>query len=291
MGQIVPRDGVISGTSCVVQFDAWNWEDAVVRMDDGVHLNWPGVFHKHFDKGAMRLEKVKSYDQQLREIESFFSGAKAYCQDKSPVVTEVRYESLRGIFEGKATLYVHASDVKQIQEALRFKKDMGISNMVIVGGYDAHLCADLLKESNVSVMISRVHSLPRYDEDDVYLTYRLPAMLYEKGVNFCFENSGDMERMGARNIPFHAGTAVAYGLPYEQAVKALTLSAAQILGVSDRCGSIESGKDATIFISSGDALDMRTNQVVHAWIEGRKIDLSSKHTVLYQKWKSKYDGK
>jgi imidazolonepropionase-like amidohydrolase len=160
--------------------------------------------------------------------------------------------------------------------------------MVIVGGYDAVLCSAALVSNNVPVMLQRIHELPRYNEDDVDLPYKLPAQLFKLGVTFCFENSGGMERMGSRNIPFYAGTAVAYGLPYEEAVKSLSLNTAKILGVDSFCGSIEVGKDASLFISEGDALDMMTNNVLMAWIQGRKIDISNKQTRLYEKWKTKY---
>lgn len=289
MGQIVPRGGVISGTSSVMQFDAWNWEDAIIREDDGVHLNWPAVFHKHFEKGKMLVEKVKTYEQQRREIQTFYSEAKAYCSVKNPAVREVRFEALRGVFEGKSTLYIHADDAKAITEAINFKLANEISKLVIVGGYDALLVAQLLKENQVPVMLRRIHDLPLYSEDDVDLPYKLPRLLFDQGIQFCIQNEGDMERMGARNLPFYAGTAVAYGLPYEEAVKSLTLSAAQILGIDSTCGSLESGKDATFFISKGDALDMRTNALTHAFIQGRMIDLSSKQTELYLKYKKKYD--
>jgi len=291
MGQIVPRGGVVSGTSSVMQFDAWNWEDALVREDDGVHLNWPQVVHRHRDKGKVSIERVKTYDQQRKEIELFFREAKAYSVSKNPSIIEMRWESMRGLFDGTATLYIHADHVQAIQEAVYFKRDMGIPNVVIVGGYDAHLAADMLKSDKIPVMLHRVHSLPNYDGDDLDLPYRLPSMLFQAGVAFCLQNEGDMERMGLRNLPFHAGTAVAYGLPYEEAVRSITLAPALILGIADRCGSIESGKDATFFISAGDALDMRTNQLVHAFIQGREIDLSSKQTQLYEKYKKKYAEK
>jgi hypothetical protein len=142
MGQITPRGGVISGTSSVMQFDAWNWEDALIKADDGVHLNWPGVFHKHYDKGKVSVEKVKTYDQQLREIHTFFNEARAYCSVKEPGVRELRFEGLRGVFDGSQKLYVHADDAKSIQESLNFKASQNIQHMVIVGGYDAHLVAD-----------------------------------------------------------------------------------------------------------------------------------------------------
>jgi imidazolonepropionase-like amidohydrolase len=290
MGQITPRGGVISGTSCVMQFDAWNWEDALIKADDGVHLNWPGVFHKHYDKGKVNVEKVKTYDQQLREIHTFFNEARAYCAVKEPALRELRFEGLRGVFNGSQRLYVHADDAKSIQEALNFKTSQSVKHMVIVGGYDAHLVADQLKANEVAVLLRRLHELPMYAEDDVDLPYKLPMLLHQAGVEFALQNEGDMERMGARNLPFYAGTAVAYGLPYEEAVRSLTQSPAKILGIDSSCGTLEVGKDATLFISNGDALDMRTNALTHAFIQGRSIVLRSKQTELYEKYKQKYDG-
>jgi imidazolonepropionase-like amidohydrolase len=290
MGQIAPRGGVISGTSSVVQFDAWNWEDAIIREDDGIHVNWPQVYHKHFDKGKISIEKVKTYDQQLREIQVFLSEAKAYCKSKNPSLTEVRYDAMRGILDGTQTLYVHADDAKSITEAINFKVENEIQKMVIVGGYDAVRVADLLRSHNIPVMLRRIHDLPDYNEDDVQLNYKLPKMLYDAGVVFCIQNEGNMERMGTRNLPFQAGTAVAYGLPYEEAVRALTQTPAKILGIENQCGTLEGDKDATLFISTGDALDMKTNALTHAFIQGRMIDLSSKQTELYDKYKAKYDA-
>jgi imidazolonepropionase-like amidohydrolase len=271
-----------------MQFDAWNWEDAIIREDDGLHLNWPAVYHKHYDKGKISIEKVKTYDQQRHEILAFFNEARAYCQVKNATVVEVRFEALRGVFEGKQNLYIHADDAKSITEAINFKVQMNIGRVVVVGGYDAIEVADLLKEHDVPVMIQRLHSLPEFQEDDFDLPYKLPKLLYDAGITFCIQNEGSMERMGTRNLPFLAGTAVAYGLPYEEAVRALTQTPAKVLGVDSFCGTLESEKDATLFISTGDALDMRTNAVTHAFIQGRMIDLSSKHTELYEKYKTKY---
>lgn len=288
LGQIVPRGGIISGTSSVMQFDAWNWEDALVREDDGIHLNWPEVVHRHRDKNKVNIERVKTYDQQRREISIFFNEARIYCSSPVRIEVELRYEALRGLFNGNRTLYVHAGHIQAIREALTFKQEFGIQKMVIVGGYDAHLVAPELIAVNVAVMLPRVHSLPLYEGDDIDLPFRLPALLFKAGVKFCLQNEGDMERMGLRNLPFHAGTAVAYGLPYEEAVRSITLAPAEILGISHRCGSLEVGKDATLFISRGDALDMRTNALIYAFIQGRQIDLRSKQTELYEKYKKKY---
>ncbi|MFO0359100.1 MAG: amidohydrolase family protein [Flavobacteriales bacterium] len=287
MGQITPRGGTISGTSSVMHFDAWNWEDALVREDDGIHINWPQVYHKHYDKGKVSIEKVKSYDQQLTEISLFFNEARAYAALAQPALMEIRYEAMRDIFNGKKTLYVHADDVKAIGEALRFKREMSIPRMVIVGGYDSWMMANDLKEAGVGVMIRRIHELPALTGDDIDLPFKLPRLLHEAGVKFSFQNEGDMERMGARNLPFHAGTAVAYGLPYEAAVRALTLGAAELLGISENYGSIESGKSATLILSTGDALDMMTNNIIYAFIDGRSLTLSDKHKVLYERYKKR----
>ena len=287
IGQITPRGGTISGTSSVMHFDSWNWEDALVREDDGIHINWPQVYHKHYDKGKVSIEKVKSYDQQLTEISLFFNEARAYAAVAQPALMEIRYEAMRDIFNGKKTLYVHADDVKAIGEALRFKREMSIPHMVIVGGYDSWMMANDLKEAGVGVMIRRIHELPALTGDDIDLPFKLPRLLHEAGVKFSFQNEGDMERMGARNLPFHAGTAVAYGLPYEAAVRALTLGAAELLGISEKHGSIESGKSATLILSTGDALDMMTNNIIYAFIDGRSLTLSDKHKVLYERYKKR----
>jgi imidazolonepropionase-like amidohydrolase len=289
MGQTTPRGGTISGTSSVVHFDAWNWEDAIIREDDGIHLNWPGMYHKHREKGKVDIQLVKSYDQQRREIMTFFSEAKAYHELKEKL-TDLKYEALGGMFDGSKTLYVHAHDAKQITEAITFKKDLDIVSMVIVGGYDSWMVADMLRENEVGVMVRRIHQTPRYTADDIDLPFKLPKLLQDEGVLFCLENDGRMSEMGTRNLPFYAGTAVAYGLTYEQGVQSLTLNTAKILGIDDSCGSLEVGKDATVFVSEGDALDMMTNDVNHAWIQGRQVDLDNRQKQLYRKYKQKYDS-
>ena len=289
LGQVTPRGGIISGSSSIMQFDAWNWEDAVVRADDGLHLNWPQVIHRHYDKGRILVSKVKSYDQQKREIELFFNDAKAYAKAPKGDLTELRFEAMKGLFDGSKTLYVHADELKSIHEAVQFKRDMGIVKMVLVGGYDAPLAATILKEENISVLLRRVHDLASLDEDDPHASFALAKKLYDAGILFAFQNEGDMERMGTRNLPFMAGTAVAHGLPYEEAVKALTLNAAQILGVDKKFGSLEVGKSATLFVSYGDALNMTTNQLRLAYIDGRSIALSNMQTEMYLLYKNKYD--
>jgi len=296
MGQITPRGGVIGGSSSVVHFDAWNWEDAVVRADDGIHLYWPSTHHKHFEDGRAQLRKRKTYDQQLHEITDFFNRGRAYAS-ASPEKRDLRMEAMRGLFvegdrsaKGATTLFVHANDAKQIAEVIRFKRAQDLDRVVLVGGVDSWMMADPLRENDIAVMVLRTHSVPRFAEDDIDLPYKLPKLLEDEGVEYCLQGEGRMPEMNTRNLPFFAGTAVAYGLEYEQAVRALTLSTAKILGIDGVCGSLERGKDATLFISTGDALDMMGNDVRHAWVQGRDVVLDNKQIQLYEKYKAKYDA-
>ena len=200
----------------------------------------------------------------------------------------MRHEGMRGLFDGSLALYVHADDARAISEAVHFKREMGISRMVIIGGYDSYLVADLLRENGVSVLLNSVHRLPRFKEDDVDLPYKLPKLLADEGVLFGLQVDAQMTEMNTRNLPFYAGTARKYGLTEEQAVMALTRNVATILGIEDRCGSIERGKDATLFISSGDALDIMSNDLTHAYILGKSIDLDNRQRELYRKFQTKY---
>jgi len=291
MGQITPRSGVISGASGVVQFDGWNWEDASIKMVDGIHLNWPSTHHKHAVDGKVNIRKRKTYTQQKHEIERYFSEARAYAEahpEPSTSVMDVRHEAMRGVFDGSLALYCHASDAREITEAVHFKRKMGIKRLVIVGGYDAYLVGDILRENNVSVLLTSVHRLPRFTEDDIDLPYRLPKLLADEGVLFALQVDARMTEMNTRNLPFYAGTARKYGLTEEQAIMALTRNPAKILGVDELCGTIERGKDATLFISDGDALDVRTNHLTHAFIQGRRMDIDNRQKELYRKFQTKY---
>ena len=288
MGQITPRGGVVSGSSGVVHFDGWNWEDAAIAMVDGIHLNWPSTHHRHRKDGKIDIQRRKTYDQQKHEIERFFGEAQAYASAPRGSVTDVRHEGMRGLFDGSLCLYVHTDDARAITEAVHFKRDLGIERMAIVGGYDAYLVADLLRENNVAVMLQSVHSLPRFADDDVDLPFKLPKLLMDEGLTVALQVDKRMTEMNSRNLPFYAGTARAYGLTEEQAIQALTRNPARILGIDDQVGTLERGKTATLFLSEGDALDMRTNSLTHAWIEGRQLDLDNRQRQLYRKFQTKY---
>ena len=282
--QVTPSGGVISGTSSIVHLDGWNWEDAVVKKDDGVHLHWPTLY----SRSAGGFELSKNYDSEKNNIERFTESAKIYCESSQHELVDLRMEAMCPVMEGKSNLYVHAENERQLLEVVSFKQKWGIKKIVIIGGYDAPWVANSLKEENISVMIPRVHSLPHFSSDDIDAPFTLAKKLHEAGVLFCFQNTGDMEAMNSRNLPFLAGTAVAYGLPYEEAVQGLTLNAAKILGISEHYGSIEVGKSASFFLSKGDALDMKSNQLTYIFIDGRNVTVRNKQYDLYQKYKRKY---
>ena len=291
IAQIVSRGGRISGTSSIVQLDAWSWKDAVIKENDGVHINFPNTFKKSgwwAEPGTS--EANKDYAKQVEELNSFFNESKAYLAEKS-IEKNIVYESMKGLFDGTEALYVNANNEKQIVDAVAFSKKNGISKVVIVGGYEAYKVAELLNENKISVLLQRTHSMPDKDEDDTDLPFKMAKILNDKGVLFALENSGSMERMNTRNLPFLAGTCVAYGLDKEVALQSITLNTAKILGIDATCGSLEIGKDATLFISEGDALDMRTNKLTKAFIQGRSISLETHQTDLYKKYKEKYGQK
>lgn len=289
MAQITPRGGRISGTSSIVQLDSWNWKDALIKENDGIHLNFPiNYIRTGWWAEPGTLDANKEYLKQVEEINTFISNAKAYLADASKERNLV-FEAMKGLFDGTQTLFIHADENKQIIDAIQFAKENKIKKMVIVGGYEAYKSAEMLQKNNIGVLLRRVHDMPKSDDQDVDLPYKMAKLLTDKGIIVGLENSGDMERMQTRNLPFLAGTCAAYGLDKEQALQLITLNTAKLLGIDNQCGSLELGKDATLFISEGDALDMRTNKLTEAFIQGRMIDLENHQSRLYDKYKEKYN--
>lgn len=291
LAQITPRGGRISGTSSVVQLDAWNWEDAIVKENDGIHLNWPRSYSRSgwwAEPGS--IEPNKDYDKQITEIENFYNNAKAYASS-NVTVKDIPYEAMKGLESGEKQLYIHANGEKEIVDAILFKKKNNIKKMTIVGGYYAYKNAALLIENNVAVLLRRVHDLPLLEDEDVNLPFKNAKLLTDAGVLVGLENMGDMERMQVRNLPFYAGTCVAWGMEKEKALQLITLNSAKILGIEANYGSLETGKSATLFISDGDALDMKTNKITTALIDGRQISLESHQTELYERYKEKFENK
>lgn len=290
MAQVTPRGGRISGTSSIVQLDAWNWEDAMLKADDGIHMNWPKSFSRsgNWYDPDRRYEINKSYAEQLDQLNTFFDKSKAYNQSDDTKQNTV-YEAMKGLFNGDKTLFVHVDAEKEILDLLVFKVNYNLKKVVIVGGAESDRVASDISAVDVPVLLQRIHSTPNFEGDDYDLPYKLPKLLNDKGILVGLETSGQMERMNTRNLPFYAGTAVAYGLDKNTALSMITLNTAKILGMDDFSGSLEVGKDATLFISEGDALDMQSNILTHAFIQGRQISLESHQTELYKRYSNKYN--
>lgn len=287
--QATPRGGIISGTSSVMFLAGWNWEDATILKDDGIHVNWPPAT----SGGGWWAEPApksinKEYANQKATIESFFEMSLAYATNKGEDFDQ-RLEAMKACFKGKKRVFFHAEEMQQLLDVIDFCEKYAIKYPVIIGGHDAYLLGGRLKDSHIPIMLERVHKLPELEDEPVDLPYQLPYLLQKQGVLFCLQNQGDMEAMNARNLPFQAGTAMAYGLTEEQAIQAISLSTCQILGIDEKYGSIEIGKSATLFVSQGNALDMRTNKVNLIMRDGKLISSSNFQEELYLKYKRKYE--
>lgn len=290
--QCTPRNGLISGSSSIMATEGWNWEDAVLKADDGIHINFP----KSFQKMGWWAEpapgnKNNKFEEELLALNSFFTDASAYFNNPEKTESNLRFEAMKSVFAGKANLYLHANSEKDIIQAVNFARKYNIQKPVIVGGKDAWKITSFLKSNKVPVILNRLHDLPDLPEEDIDITFHIPALLWKDSVLFCLQMEGDMEAMQSRNLPFVAGTASAYGLSKEQALQSITLNTAKILGVSDVLGSLEVNKMASLVVSDGDLLDMKTNKVVMAFITGKTVNLVNEQQLLYEKYKAKYGVK
>jgi imidazolonepropionase-like amidohydrolase len=297
LASVAPQGGSVSGSSTIVQLDAWNWEDAAYQMDAGMHITLPSFISRGggrrfggfpgfpraggADAGKSALEKVE-------EIKSFFRQAKAYIQEPVHSNVNLKLEAMRPLIEKKQKLFVHGDQIKQMLIAIDFAKEFGV-DVVIVGGSESFQIADLLKANNISVILDQCLNLPATEDDDIDQPFKTPAALQKAGVLYCI--SDDDANTRYRNLSYNAGIAATFGLTKEEALSAITLNAAKILGVEGKTGSIEVGKDANIVVSEGDLLDMKSSTVTDALIQGRQINLDNKQKQLYERYKYKYSLK
>ena len=288
IGQITPLGGTISGSSSIVQFDAWNWEDAAIKADDGIHLRWPSTLRRgRWWIGEPRgYQPNKNYLKQWSGIIEFLQEAKAYNQ-APPKTKHLPYAATKGLFDGKQRLYVTADGEREIVDAVTELERIGVKIIVIVGGYFAEKQIDLLKSKSIPVLVHNPHNLPNLDDDAYDFVYGLAARLHQAGLLVGIQNASKAN-FQVRNLPFYAGHSVGYGLSKEEALALISSNTAKILGIDDKYGTLESGKNATLFISEGDALDMRTNQLSNAFIDGREISLETHQTKLWKRYQEKY---
>lgn len=296
LANVVPQNDrassqLISGTSSVVQLDAWTWEDAAYKMDGQMHLNMPSLVQRRGRFGFFGFGQASSGNPEkaalakIDELRQFFSEAKFYHSQSAPAQKNLLFEATRNLFDKTQKLFVHCNGVKEMLLAIEFAKEFGF-DIVIVGGADAWQIPSLLKENNIPVILSQMHSLPSATDDDVDQPFKTPSVLQKAGVLFAISDVDATTR--GRNLMFNAGTAAAYGLSKEEALSAITLNTAKILGIADKTGSIEAGKDANIIVSKGDILDMSSSVVEHAFIQGREINLDNKQTKLAERYRHKY---
>ncbi len=288
LAQVVPLGGLISGTSSIMALDGWNWEDAVYVKDNGMHLFWPDMMRPPRElQGETAWKENEDYGSQVQKIEWFLKEANAYRSIGDPSPVNLKLEAMRGVFEGKQKLFLHADGKKEIVAGINLLQQWKIEDIVLVGASDAWYVMEFLKEQGIPVLLDEIHRLPGRNFEDVDMPYKLPYLMHEKGILVGLTYRDELQ--SSRNLPFFAGTAAAYGLPREEALKMVTSNTARILGIDHLTGTLETGKDANVVISSGDLLDMRSSRVEYAFIKGRKLNLAGKQQELYDRFKRKYE--
>lgn len=285
-----PVGGVVSGKSAVLQLDGWTYEDLAVKSEVALHIDWPSFAEPTRGDAEARKKAREAQQQALRDIQQLFTDAKAYVQarklNSSDQSYDPRLDAMIPVVDGSLPIMVRANELAQIESAVGFAVGQNL-RIIILGGYDAPLCADLLRQHKVPVIVSSVYRLPVRGYEPYDYAYTLPKRLLDAKIPFCISGTGRSETWNTRILPYHAAVAAAFGLPREEALKAVTLYPAEILGVADRVGSLEPGKDATLIVTNGDPLET-TTQIEMAFIQGRDVDLSNKQTRLYEKYREKY---
>jgi imidazolonepropionase-like amidohydrolase len=292
VSQSVPQGGAISGSSSVFYSDGWNWEDAVLKKDDGIWLTWPPFLSSTFnyDDFTVSVKRNEKRQEMLDLFKSTFSDARAYSEITNPSPVNLRLAAMKPLFDGSANLYIRADYAKDIIEAIKFAKEAGVKKLVIVGGDESYKVAAFLKENNVPVVLNPTHRLPGRVDENVYMPYELPGLLHKAGVKVAVTYADEWWR--TRNLAFLAGTSSGFGnVAPEEALQFITRNAAEIVGADKEVGTLEKGKQASLIVSDGDILDMRGNVVSMVFIKGGKVDLDDKQKRLYEKYKEKYGKK
>jgi imidazolonepropionase-like amidohydrolase len=293
----MPVGGVISGQAAVINLDGTTPREMAVVPSVALVINFPRVSNRNFDsffnpQQTNITEAITVRDRQLdqlrrllRDAEAYGKSQDAYAHDQTLPRPErnVQLASLVPFVRGERLVIFRADREMEIRAAIRFADEMHL-RPVILGGNEAWKATNVLKERNVPVILTGVLDLPPREDDFYDALYENASKLQQAGVRFCI-STGDT---GAhvRDLPFHAGMSAAFGLPRAEALKAVTLYPAQIMGVSDRMGSIEPGKMANLVITDGDLLEARTH-VRYLFIAGRQLPLTSRHTQLYEQFKDR----
>ncbi|MCO8125226.1 amidohydrolase family protein [Stieleria sp. TO1_6] len=289
LAAIAPDGGKIRGQTSVIQLDGWTADDMLLTGTAGIMVSWRSYDSREGDDQKRATER----DRKLSELADRLDQAKRYAATRTSTSaddqTDLRLAALVPVVAGQMPLIVQADRRREIESAVAFAASRGI-RIVIYGGYDAPQCAEMLKKYDVPVIVHSTYRLPLRRDDPYDHPYTLPARLHAAGIAFAIGGPGSGSPAGpsqARNLPYHAAVAAAHGLSREQAIRSITLSPAEILGVDDRVGSITVGKDATLIVVDGDVLLTESN-VTAAYIGGREVDLGNRHQTLAEKYKLKY---
>lgn len=286
----VPQGGTVLGQSALIQLDGWTVPELTVKSPVGLHLAWPRMLPvRSWREEDEPEEQVSRRDEQLQAIDQAFADARAYAlarkasEGDGAAPVDLRWEAMQPMLRGELPLVVHADELTQIQAAVAFAARHKV-RLILHGGADAPLCAMLLRQHDVPVIYTKTHRLPQRRDDDPATPFSAPARLHQAGVRFCLGT--DDEPGFVRNLPYQAGSAVAHGLPEDVGLRSVTLAPAQILGVGDRLGSLEVGKDATLVVASGHPLEIMS-QIEQCYVQGRDLALNDRHKRLYEKYRQR----
>jgi imidazolonepropionase-like amidohydrolase len=291
--QPVPSGGIVPGQSGVIALSGWTTEEMTIRKPVALHLTWPSMDldtrarEELRDRSAFKSleDQAKDRRARLKDIDEFFGQAKAYAKARSDKAIVPAWEAMLPLVRGEIPLMIQANDARQIRAAVKWADTNGFY-AVIVGGHEAAEVADLLASKKIPVIFDSLFAFPARDTSSYDTQFKTPAILQRAGVKVLFTEGGRFEAAMVRNMPYAAAQAVAFGLPADEALKGLTLYPAEVLGVDERLGSIAPGKEASLFVADGDILDIRS-QVKHMWIAGQEVSLNTRHTRLYDKYRSR----
>ena len=292
----VPAGGRISGQSSVMMLDGWTWEQATLKHPSGLHINWPSM-RINYGANVKKSEKQQKEEIQksIRDLDHMVRDVRAYFQrikQRSRIAGErqksdLRLESMIPFVVEKKKIFIHADEARQIKSAVEWAKKNDLK-IIIVGGSDSWRLTDLLVKNNIPVVIDQVEKIPTRRFEPIHLPYKLPFLLKQAGVQFCLNTIIGYPHDGnIRNLPNEAMRAAAYGLDKSEALRSITLSSAEILGVDDMIGSLDIGKDATFFISETPPMEMNP-KILMAFIQGKEVDLNNHQKMLYKKYQEKY---
>ena len=292
----VPAGGRISGQSSVMMLDGWTWEQATLKHPSGLHINWPSM-RINYGANVKKSEKQQKEEIQksIRDLDHMVRDVRAYFQrikQRSRIAGErqksdLRLESMIPFVLEKKKIFIHADEARQIKSAVEWAKKNDLK-IIIVGGSDSWRLTDLLVKNNIPIVIDQVEKIPTRRFEPIHLPYKLPFLLKQAGVQFCLNTIIGYPHDGnIRNLPNEAMRAAAYGLDKSEALRSITLSTAEILGVDDMIGSLDIGKDATFFISETPPMEMNP-KILMAFIQGKEVDLNNHQKMLYKKYQEKY---